>query len=245
MRYILSFFLSLFISGCSVSPPEVDRGGISVTPPTSLQAATLKHKEPSFECENTSGIIGFAKISFDRTTVLRFYEKPTASPIPAQTLRFYEDRDLKMDSFKAEGKRSYGLLRPEVHKLDYYLFDLAVKTRSDSWLEVRVDDQSHETLWLQESKNVKFENWLQAMKSSFAVGRRSKGGNALRVGPDSRTEEVTFVGNDCFKVVEMKGNWIKVTIQNHCTEAPNQSVSGWLRWRDESSCLLVEMFPFA
>ncbi len=245
MRCIPTFVLVLFIFGCSVRPPEADRAGIPVTPHSSLGTTTIEPQEPGVECENTNGIIGFAEISFNGTTVLRFYEQPKTTAAPAQILRFYEDRDLKMDSFKAEGKKAYSLLRPEVHKLDYYLFDLAVRTRNNGWLEVIVDNQSDETLWLPEGKIVKFENWLQKMKSSFAVGRRTKENNPLRIGPDLNTEEVGFLGDDCFRVVEMEGNWIKVNIASHCSDAPKQTVSGWIRWRDENSCLMVEIFPFA
>ncbi len=247
MRFVLTFVLSFLIFGCSASPAGRDQA-ITDVPQSPKNEKSTELEGPvsnTLECENTVGVVGFADISFDATTVLRFYDKPEAPTAPAQTLGFYRDEALKMDSFKAEGKRTYSLLRPEVHKLDYYLFDLAVKRRNTGWLEIQVDDETKETLWLQESKTVKFQDWLQKLKSSFAVGRRTKDSNPLRMQPDSKSEEVSFLGNDCFAVVEMRGDWIQVNIQNHCTDAPKQSVSGWLRWRDDNGCLLVEIFPFA
>jgi hypothetical protein len=83
------------------------------------------------------------------------------------------------------------------------------------------------------------------MKEAFAVGRIDSKANPLRAKPDAMAKEVNFNGDDCFEVLAMKGDWIKVVLQNHCSNAPKQSVSGWLRWRDENGCLLVEILPFA
>ena len=244
MRFVSIFILGLFIFGCSLKDePRTE----SVFP---VVASTAKPQEtPSpeleLECQNVVGTLGFADISFDASTVIRFYAKPDTSEQPAQTLRFYDDTVLKMFSFRAEGGKSYSLLRPEVHKLDYFLFDLAVKSWRKGWLEVVVDDQTNETLWVQESKVVRFEDWLQNMKNSFAIGRLIPENNPVRVKPDATAKEINFSGRGCFKVEQMQGDWIRVVEQSHCSDTPNQSVSGWLRWRDESGCLLVEIFPFA
>ncbi len=244
MRFAIIPIIGFLILGCSSKDVPRTESVFPVAASTTTPQATPS-PEIELECQNTTGVLGFADINFNATTVLYFYAKPNASEKPAQTLRFYDDTALKMDSFRAEGEKSYSLLRPESHKLDYYLFDLSVRSRRDGWLEVVVDDQTNETLWLQESKVVRFEDWLQSMKNSFAVGRIKSNANPLRAQPNANAKEITFAGYDCFKVKEMKGDWIKVVLQNHCSEAPKQSVSGWLRWRDESGCLLVSMFPFA
>ncbi len=244
MRFATIFIFGFLIFGCS-SKDEPRNESVFPVVASTVKPQEMPSPELELECQNVVGIIGFADINFDATTVIRFYHKPDASQLPAQTLRFYDDTTLKMDSFRAEGEKSYSLLRPEVHKLDYYLFDLDVKSKRNGWLEVVVDHQTNETLWLQESKVVRFEDWLQSMKNSFAVGRITPETNPLRAKPDATAKEVNFNGRDCFEVKEMRGDWIKVVLQNHCSDAPKQSVSGWLRWRDESGCLLVSIFPFA
>lgn len=247
MRFITILVFCLFIFGCSPNAKIQSETVVSIAT-SPIATPTIETQKPvpnTFECQNITGIIGSADISFDRKTVLYFYEKPDASQMPAQTLRFYEDKELKMDSFKAEGKKSYNLLDPEMHKLDYYLFDLAVKSRRNGWLEVIVDDNTKEMLWLQENKSVKFKDWLQDMKTSFAIGRLNAESNPLRAKPDANAEKMNFDGNDSFNVIEMKGNWIKVNSQNMPSEATKKSISGWIRWRDNNSCLLIEMYPFA
>ncbi|MEJ7847347.1 MAG: hypothetical protein WKF92_04570 [Pyrinomonadaceae bacterium] len=90
--------------------------------------------------------------------------------------------------------------------MDYFLFDLAVKSRSNGWLEVVVGEQKNETLWLKESKAVQFTDWLRVMKESFAVGRRDSKADSLRAEPNANAKEINFLGRDCFKVKEMKGD---------------------------------------
>jgi len=242
MRFVISFICCFLIFSCSSKDvPQTE----SVFPVVASTATPQETPLPELECENITGILGSAYINFDAKTVLYFYDKPDASQTPAQTLRFYEDTALKMYTFRAEGEKSYFELNPERHKLDYFLFDLAVKSRRNGWLEVVVGEQKNETLWLKESKAVQFKDWLRDMKESFAVGRKDSKVNPLRAKPDANAKEITFVGRDCFEVKDMKGDWIRVELQNHCSDAPKQSVSGWLRWRDENGCLLVEIFPFA
>ena len=217
----------------------------SVSPTTSATSIEQDRPADELECENISGIIGSADIDFDASTVLHFYNQPDSSEESAQTLRFYNDPSLKMYSFRTEGERPYSELNPERHKLDYFVFDLAVRSRRSGWLEVIVGEQNNETLWLREGKNVRFQDWLKSMKGSFSVARRDAKIHQLHAKPDVTAEVLNFNGRDCFKVEDMQGDWIRVVLQNHCSDAREQSVAGWLRWRDENGCLLVEIFPFA
>jgi hypothetical protein len=242
MRLAILLSLSLAIFGCSKTNETRTETAWPVDIATSQHQETLT-AEP--ECENISGIIGSANISFDELTVIHFYSQPNKAKSPAQTLRFYNDTALRMISFRAQGEKTYLELSPDRHKLDYFQFHLSAVSRRNGWLEVIVGSQKDETLWLKENKNVRFEDWLQSMKGSFAVGRRARQDNRLRAKPDSAGIALNFNGKDCFKVLDMKGDWIKVALQNHCGEAPEQSVTGWFRWRDENNCLLVEIFPFA
>ena len=248
MRFATIFIFGFLILGCSSKDESRTE---SVFPLVASSTPAIEPQETSspeleFECENINDILGFADISFDATTVLRFYAKPDASEKPAETLRFYEDRSVKSFRFRAEGDHSFSHLGSGAKNLDYDIFELAVKSRRNNWLEVVVDDQTDETLWLQEGKIVRFKDWLQDMKEAFAIGRIKSTVNPLRAKPNATAKEVTFNGRDCFEVEDMKGDWIQVKMQEHnCSENPKQSVSGWLRWRDENGCLLVEIFPFA
>lgn len=207
--------------------------------------STEKHTAvlTDINCENVVDVLGFAHISFNETTVVYFYSKPNASENVAQTLRFYDDRG--SFSFRAEGEKSYSLLNVDRHKLDYSIFDLNVKSKRSGWLEVIVDEQTNETLWLQESKSVLFKSWQKIMKDAFAIGRINAEINPLRTKPDLTAKIINFNESDCFKFEQMQGDWIKVAQSTHCNTDLKSTPSGWTRWRDENGCLLIEIFPFA
>jgi hypothetical protein len=197
------------------------------------------------ECENTSNIRGFAAVSFKETTVLSFFAEPNSSKQPAQVIRFYNDLNINSLSFRAEGKETYSLLRPEAHKLDYSKFELPVRSRRDGWLEVEVDEQGGKTLFVQENQAVRFFDWLSYLQESFSVERKRPEDNPLRVKPAGNAVKVKLRGRDCFEVKRMQGNWINVIQKDHCDGDSNPPVSGWLKWRDERGCLLIMIYPFA
>jgi hypothetical protein len=196
-------------------------------------------------CENVSNVIGLATINFDSTTVLPLFAQPSSTEQPVEVLRFYYDPATKSDTFRAEKSGIYPLLRPEMHKLSYSLFELPVRSKRSGWLEVVVDERKAETLWVNESETVRFLDWLSKMRSSFAVEPRNPKANPLLARPAEGAREVKVKGRGCFTVERMQGDWIKVIRQHDCDGVPIQSVSGWVKWRDGRGCLLVSIYPFA
>ena len=250
MRFATVFIFCLLVCSCSSKDePRIEPispiAASTVEPQKTISIEPQKTVSTGLDCQNVTGVLGFTDISFDATTIIYFYAKPNASEQPAQTLRFYDDTTINSFSFRAEGEKSYSLLNPKRHKLDYSMFDLAVKSRRNGWLEVWVDEQTDGTLWLQESKDVRFEDWRQGMKQAFAISRLKTKTNPLRTKPDASAKILKTTERDCFKFEQMQGDWIKVSQETHCDTDLKSTVSGWIRWRDENGCLLVEIFPFA
>ena len=197
------------------------------------------------ECENITNIIGYAVVSFDSNTVLPFFAQPNSSKQPVQLIRFYNDSAVNSLRFRAEGNKTYSLLRPEMHHLDYSIFELPVRSKRNGWLEVIVDQQKWITLWVEETQTVRFVNWLSRMQQAFSVERKSPQTNPLRFRSTGDAKEVELKGRDCFKVTQMQGNWIRVVQQDYCEQDSSSSASGWIKWRDERGCLLISIHPFA
>ncbi|MBC7911275.1 MAG: hypothetical protein H7Y30_12285 [Pyrinomonadaceae bacterium] len=241
-RFTTIFILCVVIFSCLSGNDQHTK---AVFPVTASMIEPQQTVSTGWECIDVAGVLGFADISFNATTVVYFYAKPNASVRPAQTLRFYDDKTINSWSFRAEGEKSYPLLNPERHKLDYSLFDLAVKSRLSGWLEVEVDEQTNGTLWLQESRGVRFKNWRQVMKEAFAISRINTGTNPLRTKPYSTAKIININERDCFKFKQMQGDWIRVAQATYCNTDLKSTASGWIRWRDENGCRIVEIFPFA
>lgn len=244
MRFASIFILSILCS-CSLKNEQHAQS----LPQTISTPEIQKAISPDLKCQNVVDILGFADVIFDEATVLSFYATPDSLQQPAQTLRFFQDSTINSFSFRAEGKKSYPLLRPEAHKLDYDIFELAVINKRDGWLkdwlEVIVDDQTNETLWVQTGLTVRFKDWLESFKKSFSIERTNKEINSIRKEPSETAKQVEFNEKDRFKVEKMQDDWILVTQQDEPNKKSNHPISGWIKWRDENGCLLVYSYPFA
>ncbi|MDQ1557115.1 MAG: hypothetical protein QOD32_175 [Pyrinomonadaceae bacterium] len=218
----------------ALHPPEVTS---AVTPP----ATAGTH----IECENISRVLGLAVVKVDVTTVVPLFAKPDSSGQPVQVIRFYHDPATNSLSYRVEGKETDSRIRPKHSKVDYDIFELSVLNRRGEWLEVVVNEDTGRTLWLQENQTVKFKDWLTVMRGSFAVESKEPKVNLLRASPADDAKEVKLTGRGCFKVEQMRGNWIEVVQQDHCEKFEGKPAKGWLKWRDEAGCNLVSIYPFA
>ncbi len=64
------------------------------------------------------------------------------------------------------------------------------------------------------------------MQKSYAVESYEPKVNPLRIKPAEDAKEVKMSGRNCFKVEQMRGNWIKVVQQDHCGESPVTPATG-------------------
>ena len=199
------------------------------------------HKRPARECQDASEVLGFAVVEVEDKTVLPFFTKPDSSEPPALTVRLFQDPTINSINHRVQGAEHF---RPATLHLDYHLFELSVKSRHRGWLKVVVDEQTDRTLWMREGRAVRFVGWLPKMISAFGVARTDQKINHLRVKPLAQARVVRFTGRDCFKVERMNGDWIRVVQQDHCDQVSRTSVRGWVRWRDNRGCLLVDIYPF-
>lgn len=225
-------------------PPNVRVNMVRVIAIVILHVFTQVTAVSALECDNIKNVLGVAVVSFDSTTVLPFFAQPDSSKQPIQVIRFFNDSATNSVSFRVEGNESYSWLRPESHKLDYFNFELPVRSKRNGWLEVVVD-QTGKTLWVGDGQSVRFTKWLSKMRKAFAVGRIDPAVNPIRIKPAGSARELMLKSPDCFTVLRMTGDWIRVSRQNRCDGAPGPSVVGWIRWRSSEGCLLVSIFPFA
>ena len=59
--------------------------------------------------------------------------------------------------------------------------------------------------------------------------------------PDIDSSSIEFVGDDCFHVKQMKGDWIEITTSGLCSEEEltnGKLDSGWIKWREKGRLLI-------
>jgi len=200
------------------------------------------HERTATRCHDVSDVLGFGVVDVEDKNVLTFFTRPDSSEPPALTIRLYQDHAINSINHRVQGAEHF---RPATLHLDYHLFELSVKTRRQGWLKVVVDEQTARTLWMREGRDVRFVDWLSKMRSAFVVVRTNEKVNQLRAEPLVNSRIVRLAGTDCFKVERMQGNWIRVVQQDLCDDTSGAPVRGWVRWRDNKGCLLVDIYPFA
>jgi hypothetical protein len=183
--------------------------------------------------------VGLVDVSFDDKTVIEFYDQPGSSS-PARTIKFFDDKAINSWSI-VDLKSVRTWLTPESLWLDYNSFVFRCLSKRTGWLQVVVNNKTGKSYWIKTSPQLKFLTWGEFLKRMFSVTRSRKFPQVLRAQPSSVSREVRYRVKDCFDVLEMRGDWIKVKQAGHCEERDARFASGWLRWRRGRS-LLVEYF---
>lgn len=187
--------------------------------------------------------IGLVAINFGDKTTLPFYATPNENE-PKKTLQFFDD--LTIHSWNIRDLEEHkDWLNPEVLKIDYSQFVFRCLTITDSWLEVMVNNETGETLWLKKNELTGFKDWETYLKEMFGVARLQDHPQKIKSSPTESSEEITYHGQDCFQAKSMKGDWIEIFTADYCDESYTNSKtkiqSGWIKWR-QGNKLIIEYY---
>ncbi len=180
--------------------------------------------------------IGLASVKFNNETVLKFYSGPYDKE-PKQTLEFFNDEMVGTSIKDFEIHEEW--LRPEVLAIDYSHLIFRCKSEDRFWVEVVVNNETGETLWLRKSKTLILSTWEEFLKDMFAISRNSM--QEIKMQPLDTAEENIYTGEECFQVKSMRGDWIQIFSAEHCEEDGGKLKSGWIKWK-EGNTLLVDYF---
>jgi hypothetical protein len=187
--------------------------------------------------------IGIISLNFDDKTTLNFYSAPN-DKVPIKTIEFFNDQSINSWNIKELNKQKEWL-KPEVLWLDYSQFVLRCLTVQENWLQVIVNNQTGESLWISKSDITIFRTWENYLQDMFAIARKPDQKQIIRILPDDNSEEIRYQGQDCFQVKSMKGDWIEIFTADYCDESNTDSKtkikSVWIKWR-QGNTLLIEYF---
>ena len=186
---------------------------------------------------------GLVAIDFNDTTVLHFYTSRKDKQ-PAKTIEFFNDKTIDSWNIRNLDKQK-PWLNPECLWLDYSSFIFRCKSQTKDWYELIVNNKNGQTLWLKKSAVTKYSSWKTFLSGMFGVSRLSDKKQVIRISPDDQSEGINYIGNDCFQVKSMKGDWIEIFTADYCddsyTDSKTKIKSGWIKWR-EGNKLLIEYF---
>ena len=175
--------------------------------------------------------IGVVSIHFDDTTKIEFYETSELNK-SSRTIEFFNDESIKGWNIKnLESHKEW--LKPESMWLDYGQFRFRCKTKKEGSFEVYITES--QTMWILDQDITQFMNWEEYLQTMFSVERTDKTTQKIYSKPFIKSEIIESK-NDCFRVKQMKGEWIEVETAEHCKTQKN--ISGWIRWKDGNKILI-------
>lgn len=181
--------------------------------------------------------IGIVWIEFDGPTTIDFYKTPDDN-VYSKRLVIFDDPVVDGLNLKDYHKHK-NWLQPEVMRLEYYHFSLRCKSQTENWLEVIVNNENGSTLWLKRSDQTKFQPWKEYLMSMFGIARLSPRTQGIYEAPDESAKKMGSQGKDCFRVRDMKGDWIEIFSSDECDSKKRTEIkSAWIKWKDGEKILI-------
>lgn len=141
-------------------------------------------------------------------------------------------------------KAGEGWLKPEVLWLGNISVVFRCKSKKDKWFEIVVNNETGKTFWIK-NNNVKFLEWYTFLEEMFLIRRKSSYPQKIRKQPFDTSVEIDYMGEDCFKMKRMSGDWIEIYSPAYCFVGYKKSKveirSAWIKWKS-GNILLIDYF---
>ncbi|WP_405207191.1 hypothetical protein [Aquimarina sp. LLG6339-5] len=175
--------------------------------------------------------IGIVSINFDDKTKVEFYESSDLDNV-LKTVEFFNDESIK--SWNIKNIQSHkDWLKPESMWLDYGQFRFRCKTKKLDSFEIYVSES--QTMWIKNQKFCEFNSWEDYLKNMFSIERIDQNTQKIYSRPFTKSE-VLESKSDCFKLKQMRDEWIEIETASHCES--KKKISGWIKWREGNKILI-------
>ncbi len=192
---------------------------------------------------------------YSDTTYFKFYDHPS-DPTPVKQLSFYDEQNKSFATYKSVERDIENWLNPEILEGDsahgYSNIFLLCKSRQGDWLEVIVNKETGETLWIKNKKRIEFISWKKLFHDPLSGAVRSKYEAQHRmliyISPDTNAPLITYNETNCFNVNKIKGNWLR--IDNHLSELCDNDdrspevENGWIEFINSEGLLIQIVTSF-
>ena len=178
--------------------------------------------------------LGVLKIDFAKLPVLQFYSD-TGMNASVKTIRIIKNQS---EEFTIDNQTEADTwFKPEQLFFEYDIFLVRVDSVLGNWFKVVVNSATGEILWTKADATKKFMKWQSFLVK--AVSSVDKGDFNLDIktaASDKATTIKKIESTDCFKVLEIKGDWIRIKTNTEleCSESKRPVKTGWIRWRQNN-----------
>jgi len=114
---------------------------------------------------------GLLSVNFDGTTTITFYNNPSDKS-PSKTIENFNDKSINSWNIKNLATQKKWL-SPEVLWLDYSPLVFRVKTSSDMWIEVIVNNTTGKSYWIKKDNSMTSLTWEAFLKEKKDVATQT------------------------------------------------------------------------
>lgn len=181
---------------------------------------------------------GVIKIDFANLPTLYFYADTNAAK-PSNTIAIGKDKEGEF--IIKNSKEADTWFMPEQLSLEYDIFIIRVDTVIGKWYKVVTNTETATFLWTKAGPIKKFMKWPVFLLKETTAVERGVADIDIKVSPSESAKTIKKIEeNDCFEVLEIKGDWMKVRTNTKldCSESKRPVKSGWLKWRDKNRLMI-------
>jgi hypothetical protein len=124
--------------------------------------------------------------------------------------------------------------------------DLICLDKKNNWYYVNIHYGSVEKYWVKIDSSLTFSTWDDYLKSMLCITRKKITDKIYKT-TDLKSDTIDFKKYECFRVLEISGNWMKIGYYQDSTDKYNGDTIyiggpiidlGWIIWRDSNSLLI-------
>jgi hypothetical protein len=181
--------------------------------------------------------VGIVSVShLDKLPVMRFYTDTNAAT-PVKIISVVKDREEEL-IIKNAGQNKW--FEPEFLKLDYYILVVRCIEHAGKWNKVLVNEST--AYWVKQNKDIIYFSWPVFLKTqTTGISKIKNVALEIKLSPsDSATRLKMMEMEDCFVVMEVKGDWMKIktSTELECSTSKRPVKLGWIKWRRNGKLLI-------
>ncbi|HXB10543.1 MAG TPA: hypothetical protein VNZ45_01045 [Bacteroidia bacterium] len=172
------------------------------------------------------------------TLVLGFYKKPGDKTVVQKLVTY----TLNGKWYFLLGKDSSWFINRSYNNGDpWEILTFICKRKKGKWMEVVVNEDTKETLWIQKDKHLSFEKLNDYVKHEPMVIEKY---GTIYSSPDTTSKVIDYPHQKCLDVMGVNGNWMNVS--NECDgpccpsgEDNIPHISGWIKFKEKDKWLIT------
>ena len=177
---------------------------------------------------------GLLKIDFVQLPALQFYAD-TNDTAPAKTIHLTKNQS---GEYAIENQAEAATwFKPEQLFFEYDIFLIRVDTTTGEWYKVIINAETGATLWTKAATEKHFIKWPTFLLKEISSVDKGDFNLPIKTAANEKAATIKKMeSSDCFKVLEVKGDWIKIktNTEMECSESKHPVTSGWIRWRQHN-----------